>query len=378
MLIAFLMTLFAAFNNTCFKQFPYLMVETLPLERFLECSQASPILDVRTPAEFARGHIPNATNLPLFTNEERSVVGTAYKQQSRQEAMLLGLDIVGGKMRSLVEAAQVLAERAQSRTLCVHCWRGGMRSGSVAWLLDLFGFRVATLQGGYKAFRRSVLDTFLERRNLLVLGGKTGSGKTHILHELERQGEQVIDLEALAHHKGSAFGALGEAPQPTQEQFENELAMRWRTLNVMRPVWLEDESRMTGRCSLPQGIWEQMRTANVLFLDIPVEERVHNTLADYGAFSDDELISSILKIQQRLGGASTTQAVEAVTQGNRAEAVRIVLRYYDKAYLHGLHKRDASRVHTLLSSTADVYHNAELVQARASQMFSLYHLPPLH
>jgi tRNA 2-selenouridine synthase len=342
------------------------MVEAVPVEQFLALAQSAPILDVRTPAEFERGHIPAARNLPLFTNEERAIVGTAYKQQSRQEAMLLGLDVVGGKMRPIVEAAQKLATAAQTRTLCVHCWRGGMRSGSVAWLLDLFGFKVFTLKGGYKAFRRYVLDSFTLPHRLVVLGGKTGSGKTHILHELQRRGEQVIDLEALAHHKGSAFGALGEHPQPSQEQFENELAVQWRPLDAARRVWVEDESRMTGRCCIPLEIWDMMRCAPVMFLDMPVEARVQNALADYGSFRAEELAQSLLKIQKRLGGLHTRLALEALERNDLAEAVRVALRYYDKAYLHGLHKRDPLTVRTIASSTVDVQQNVDTLLATAA------------
>ncbi|MCB0214369.1 MAG: tRNA 2-selenouridine(34) synthase MnmH, partial [Anaerolineae bacterium] len=220
----------------------------LGVEPFLELSRHYPVIDVRTSAEFAKGHIPGAMNIPLFSNEERAIIGTTYKQVGQREAMLLGLEIVGPKMRHLIEHIQTVATE---RTLLLHCWRGGMRSESVAWLAGLFGYRCYTLRRGYKGFRNYVLQMLELPSRLLILGGKTGSGKTEILQVLKQQGEQVIDLEGLAHHKGSSFGALGEADQPSQQQFENELAMQWRQLNLQRPVWLEDESRHIGKLSIP-------------------------------------------------------------------------------------------------------------------------------
>jgi tRNA 2-selenouridine synthase len=177
-----------------------------------------PMLDVRSPGEFARGHIPGAQNIPLFDNEGRAEVGTIYKQKGKQPAILRGLELVGPNMATMAERGRLTAI---DNTVFVHCWRGGMRSGSVAWLLESYGVKVFTLKGGYKAFRRYMQQQFEAPKNLLVLGGRTGSQKTTWLHALQGDGEQVIDLEGLACHKGSSFGMLGEHPQPTQEQFEN-------------------------------------------------------------------------------------------------------------------------------------------------------------
>jgi tRNA 2-selenouridine synthase len=340
---------------------PITMPTPIDIEHFLALWQSSPILDVRTPAEFAQGHIPQALNVPLFSNEERAVVGTAYKHKGRNDALLLGLDFVGVKMRSLVERAQQAAQSRNTRTLGVHCWRGGMRSSSVAWLLDMAGYKVFTLEGGYKAFRRYTLDSLALQRDILILGGKTGSGKTHILHKLHELGEQTLDLERIAQHKGSAFGAIGEQPQPTQEQFENNLAQHWRTLDAKRRVWVEDESNHIGRSYIPKPVWEQMRHANALFLDMPLELRVHNTLADYGAATNEALIASVCAIEKRLGGLATRHALEALDRGDRAETVRIALRYYDKAYLHGLSQREPRYVRMVQTESRDTNHNAELL-----------------
>ena len=199
------------------------MPTPIDIKEFLKLSETHPILDVRTPAEFTQGHIVNALNLPLFTNEERVLIGTLYKKQGKQPAVLKGLEVVGPKLHEYVNEAIKLNKTG---TFLVHCWRGGMRSSSMAWFLETYGFKCFTLKGGYKNYRKRVLESFNEEKNILVLGGKTGTGKTLILHELEKHKEQIIDLEKLAHHKGSSFGSLGEEPQSSQEQFENELSFQ--------------------------------------------------------------------------------------------------------------------------------------------------------
>jgi tRNA 2-selenouridine synthase len=191
------------------------------------------LIDVRSPAEFARAHIPNAHSLPLFNDEERAKVGTMYKQMSPEAALLKGLEIVGPKMSGFVKKA---IKWSPDRKVIVHCWRGGKRSGSVAWLLKFAGFDVLTIEGGYKNYRQTVLQSFDNQllKNMIILGGKTGSGKTYILKELEKRGEQIIDLEGLANHKGSAFGWIGENQQPTTEHFENLLhdALRMKAVKL--------------------------------------------------------------------------------------------------------------------------------------------------
>lgn len=327
-------------------------VEPCGVEEIIERSSAQniPLIDVRTPAEFAQGHIPGATNMPLFSNEERAAVGTAYKQQSRQAAIMLGLDLVGGKMRSLAETAHHIAQARATQSVAVYCWRGGMRSSSVAWLLNLCGLRVITLRGGYKAFRQYVLESFSlvpsVEQSLTVLGGLTGSGKTPLLHALRQQGEMVIDLETLAHHKGSAFGALGQPAQPTQEQFENRLALVWRTALSSPRIWIEDESQRVGRCFLPHPLWRQMRSAPVIALQVHLSKRCERILHEYGSFAAQALRESIISIQKRLGGLQTQQALDAVERNDLSAAITIVLRYYDAAYRFGLSKRDPATIYT--------------------------------
>lgn len=290
------------------------------------------LLDVRTPAEYAQAHIPGAINLPLFSNEERVIVGTLYKQQSPEAAFLQGLEFAGAKMADYVRQAN---QFAPGRRVAIHCWRGGQRSGSISWLLGFAGFDVWTLQGGYKAYRNYVLNAFAScKLPLLVLGGATGSGKTAVLHALKNQGEQILDLEALAHHKGSAFGALGEQPQPTVEQFENDLYAACQALDPQRRIWVENESRAIGRVYQPEGFWELFRHSPHIELAIPFEQRVAYLVEVYANHPVDDLRESFSKIERRLGGQHLKAALEALDQHDFAEAATIALRYYDKAYVH--------------------------------------------
>ncbi|HEY0978319.1 MAG TPA: tRNA 2-selenouridine(34) synthase MnmH [Flavobacteriales bacterium] len=312
----------------------------------------TPVLDVRSPGEFRRGHLPGAINLPLFDDAERAVVGTLYKQEGRDAAMLEGLRIVGPKLAPMVEAARNHAPDGRIR---VHCWRGGERSGSVAWLLGKAGFReVLTLRGGYKAFRHQVLQDLASPRRLRVLGGYTGSGKTETLQHLKALGSAVIDLEALASHKGSSFGALGQAPQPTTEHFENLL---WEALRAIDPehiIWVEDESRSIGRVMLPQPFFEQMRQAPLLFADVPSTERVPLLVRLYGDHPREDLAEALHRIEKRMGPQHCKAALEALERNDLHTVASLTLHYYDRAYDHGLSKRDARNIRTLPATVHDL------------------------
>lgn len=329
-------------------------VEKIHIEQFLDLAKQHPVLDVRSPAEYKHAHIPSAYNLPLFTDEERKMVGTAYKQQSREAAIKIGLDFFGPNLRRMVEEVESivtntpLAARLPLTANCilVHCWRGGMRSAGVAWLLDLYGFKVCTLIGGYKAYRKYVLKTFKQPYNFQILGGYTGSGKTFVLKELEKKGEKVIDLEAIACHKGSAFGAIGQPLQPSQEMFENVLSTELRTIidssSCASPpsVWLEDESQRIGLINIQQVLWERMRQSPVYFIDIPFEERLSYVVECYGKLDKEKMVSATSRISKRLGGLETKTAINFLLKDNVRECFSILLRYYDKYYLKGLNNRE--------------------------------------
>lgn len=319
------------------------MARALPIAGWLAAS--APVIDVRSPAEFARGHIPGAVNVPLFSDAERAVVGTLYKQQSRDAAVLEGLRIVGPKLASIVEQARVVAPDGR---ISVHCWRGGDRSGSVAWLLEKAGFAaVSTLQGGYKAFRNHVLAALQRPVPLRVIGGYTGSGKTDLLHTMRRSGERVIDLEGLAHHKGSSFGAIGQAVQPTTEHFENLLWQALHTLGTKAPIWVEDEGRTIGRVHMPVAFFNNLREAPLYFLEVPFPLRVQHLVNEYGPAPQEQLAEAIVRIGKRLGPQHAKAALEALEAGDLHAVATITLGYYDRSYSHDLASRDPARVHRI-------------------------------
>ena len=379
--------------------------EKINIEYFLELSKKYPVIDVRSPAEYNHAHIPGAHSLPLFTDEERAVVGTAYKQENREQAIKHGLDFFGPKMKKMVEEAEAIVSRqstvgrresaASSQGIsrlqtadCVliYCWRGGMRSGAVAWLLDVYGFKVYTLIGGYKKFRNHVLETFKLPFDLKILGGYTGSGKTEVIKELERRGETVINLEDIANHKGSAFGNIGMPKQPTQEMFENTLASE---LKIKRyepkaqtpypqiilnhsPIWMEDESQRIGHVNIPNELWSTMRRSPIYFLNIPFEERLDHLVEEYGALDREKMIDAIERIRERLGSLEAKRAIEYLNEDNTIESFRILLKYYDKWYTKGLHNRENinSLLHLINCDTVSSENAKKLVQQ------PVYHAKP--
>jgi tRNA 2-selenouridine synthase len=297
------------------------------------------LLDVRSPGEYDQGHIPGAVSFPLFSNDERAEVGTCYKQQGRDAAVELGLTIVGPKLAAFVAEAKRLAP---DRILRIHCWRGGMRSGSMAWLLETAGFKVTLLDRGYKGFRQWLRSAIAVRKPILTLGGMTGCGKTVILQALAARGEQILDLEQLANHRGSSYGALGLPPQPSIEQFENLIALEWVKLSPDRPVWIEAESRMVGACRVPDELFLQMLAAPILQVERSRAERIEMLLDVYGSADRGELITATERLHKRLGGDRTKAAVDFIQQDNLAAAIQILLDYYDKTYLHDLKRRNVA------------------------------------
>ena len=317
----------------------------LSVDEFLKKVQTLPVIDVRSPGEYDHAHIPGSVSIPLFDNEERALVGTKYKNAGKDSAVLLGLDLVGPKLAEFVKKSKKL--NPKTKEVLVHCWRGGMRSGSFAWLLNTAGLTASTLVGGYKAYRNTVLAAFAEPRNLLILGGKTGSGKTDILKELAWQGEQIIDLEQLAHHKGSTYGAIGQLPQPATEQFENLIFGEWRRLDSGRRIWLEDESRNVGSCFVPMPLWQQMRAAPVAFVDVPKAVRVQRLVAEYTGIDHSLLVEATERISKRLGSKVTKDALDALSRNDYATVADLTLDYYDKAYLHGLSQRNPATINRM-------------------------------
>lgn len=298
-------------------------------------SAPGPLFDVRSPVEYLHSHIPGACSLPLFSDEERAQVGTVYKREGKQPAISLGLKMVGPKIANLAEMALKWTPEGIAR---VYCWRGGMRSNSMAWLLRTAGLQVQTLEGGYKKFRRHVLETLsrLDGITFTRLGGMTGSGKTDMLHTLQQRGEQILDLEALAHHCGSAFGGLGMPPQPSTEQFENKIAVALNQMDFRHNIWIEDESRMIGTCKIPDSLFNAMQKAEIVIVEASREERIQRLIRHYGPQASDQLIAAVSKLHRRLGGARTKQIVECLQAGEPEKAVSMLLDYYDQSYTHAL------------------------------------------
>ncbi|MDQ6904261.1 MAG: tRNA 2-selenouridine(34) synthase MnmH [Bacteroidota bacterium] len=338
-------------------------IEQVDIEKFLKLSEQFPVFDVRSPGEFSHAHIPGAQPLPLFTDDQRSIIGTIYKKESRQLAVDKGLEFFSVRMKTVKQEVEDLINQSQKgkegekhNYVLLHCWRGGMRSGAVAWLLNLYGYKVYTLKGGYKSFRNWALAQFEKEYKINILGGFTGSGKTEVLHEMKTKGFKTIDLEFLANHKGSTFGSLGEKPQPGQEMFENLLAVNLYKSQLAersndndisdadilsQHFWLEDESRHIGSVGIPKLFWEQMRKSQLYFLDIPFEERLKHIVTIYGAFKKQDLVTAIMRVQKRLGGLETKNAINYLLENNTKECFSILLQYYDKLYKNSLDKRES-------------------------------------
>lgn len=291
---------------------------------------------MRTPAEFKQGHIAGAINIPLFTDEERVVVGTLYKKVGKEAAIDKGLEFVGPRMALMVKEARQLYN---GNPLLLYCWRGGMRSNSVAWLFNSAGLESHTVVGGYKSYRREFGHYLQKEWRYIVVGGATGSGKTDVLKALESAGHQVIDLEGLAHHKGSSFGAIGELPQPSTEQFENLIFEKLLTFDIAKPIWIENESRTIGKVFIPQKLFSDMEKCLLIKLQVPFQLRIDRLVRDYTLSNKEDLLNAVDRITKRLGGVAAKQAKEAIVEGNFAMAASIILAYYDKTYEYGFSER---------------------------------------
>lgn len=312
-------------------------------------ASGSVLVDVRSPGEFEQGHIPGAINLPLFLDEQRAEVGTIYKRSGRQQAVLTGLHLLGERLGDLAETLLALS-RSSPGPLRLCCWRGGMRSGSVAWLAGTLGLETQLLDGGYKAFRRWVLGLVDEPWPLLLLGGRTGTGKTDVLLALQQRGAAIVDLEGLAHHRGSSFGGLGLPPQPSSEQFENRIAIALWQQRQAASIWLEAESAQVGRCRIPNGLWQQMKQAPVIELVRSADARVERLVDVYGGQGQTALQDATARISRRLGPQRTALALEAIAAGDMATACRQMLEYYDRCYDHEQHQRGAPPLLSLVAA----------------------------
>jgi|LSQX01.1.fsa_nt_gb tRNA 2-selenouridine synthase len=351
--------MFGIKNNKIFLFVLEVTVSKTDIVKFLGLSASVPIADVRSPGEYKTGHIPGAVNIPLFDDKQREIVGITYKNEGRIKAILKGLELIGPAIDSRLEKA---LSHAVDNRLLVYCWRGGMRSETMGWLFSLGGIKTEILEGGYKSYRHHILNSYDRKKKIIVLGGMTGSGKTEILRYLYTGGHQVIDLEDLANHKGSAFGALGQDLQPSSEHFANRLFNEWDRITQDEPVWVEDESRNIGSVFMPDNFYSQLKTAPAIILMIDVENRIPKLLEEYAAFPHDHLRECVTKVSKRLGGENTKKVLTAIESSNMEEAVRIMLRYYDRTYMYSLSRKPSKTIIYVESDTVyDVKHNAELI-----------------
>ena len=308
-------------------------MKQVAVDKFLRKNNNIPIIDVRSPKEFGEGHICGAINIPLLENTEREIVGTLYKQEGAEAAVAKGYELVLPRKDTLLARAKRINKKEGLR---VYCWRGGMRSSKMAELFESAQMECEVLTGGYKAFRQELHHAFQDVAKLLVLDGKTGSGKTAILHSLEKLGEQVLDLEGYARHRGSSFGSVGLGVQPTTAQFQNNLFGKLRTFDRNRRIWVECESHNIGQVYLPEGLWEAMLIAPAIEILVDHDIRVHRLVEEYGQFSLEELKTATLRIQKRLGGKRTEEVIEKLEKGALAEVATLLLTYYDKSYGNSL------------------------------------------
>ena len=331
----------------------------LDIQTFTNLSKDCAVYDVRTPAEYEHAHIPGAKNLPIFSNDERALIGTLYKKSSREKAILKGFELFGPKMKSIIERLISYGHKPGD-TVLFHCWRGGMRSEAMAWIAQFYGFESHILEGGYKAFRNNLLQRFNTTLSPIIIGGFTGSGKTQILHALQNMGEYIIDIEAIAHHRGSSFGAIGNMPQGSQEDFENKLALAYPEMQIKR-LFIEDESRKIGRNILPIQLYETIQSSPVVFIDIPQEKRLMWLAEQYQDKDRESIREAIVRLSKRLGGANTKAALEELDNGNLNKCFAYPLAYYDDTYNYGISRRNPDLVYRI--PLPDIQHesNAEII-----------------
>ncbi len=302
----------------------------------------SPIIDVRSPSEYCKGHWPGAINIPLFSDIERETIGKSYKKESRLKAIFNGLKITIPSTKKLLEIINQITTKKEgiNKSLRIYCWRGGMRSSAFAWLARTIGISTYLLEGGYKNYRKWVLNQFEADLPIRLIGGKTGTRKTDLLNYINEEKIHVIDLEGIANHRGSSFGSLGMKEQPSTQQFENILAESLYKFhkNSAMEIWLEAESSNLGKCRIPNSLYTKMKKAPILEIIKDKNERVKNLVNVYSQNSQAELKDAVNRISKRLGPQKTKEALTAIERKEWSQACESMLDYYDKCYEFDLKK----------------------------------------
>jgi tRNA 2-selenouridine synthase len=313
--------------------------KTIHIEEAIQQKLSFQWIDVRSESEYQKAHIPGAINIPLLSNEHRVLIGTCYKQHGREAAVELGLELIGPKMLELFRKYK--QAEVEGKKLLFYCWRGGLRSQISTTIYSWAGQKPTLLVGGYKSFRSFIHSQFEKPLNLKVIGGSTGSGKTEILHLLQKKGEQIIDLEGLALHKGSAFGGLGFPPQPSTESFENSIGLIIFGFDLSKKIFVENESRLTGHCFLPLGFWNQMQSAPIIEVEVDKETRIKRLVKEYAHFDIELLKEKTNILRKKLGGQHANEAIEHLESKRFELWIDKLLVYYDKTYGYSVEKNTA-------------------------------------
>ncbi len=308
------------------------------------------IIDVRSPPEHAEDHLPGAISLPVLNEEERARVGTIYTRVDKFQARKIGAALVSRNAAAHLEGP--LADRTGGWRPLVYCWRGGQRSGSFASILEQIGWRVEVLEGGYRAYRRLVVTALHDRplpHRLILIDGNTGTAKTEILHLLGARGHQILDLEGLARHRGSVFGAMAGA-QPAQKGFESAIAMQLAAMDPARPVLVEAESNKVGSCLVPPSLWAAMRAAPRLELSAPPVERARYLIRAYSDITAaPERLAARLDQLRPLQGHETVDAWQTMAAAGDFEALaqQLITRHYDPRYTRARERHDPAQIRSL-------------------------------
>jgi len=322
------------------------------------------LIDVRSPDEYYKGHMPNSINIPIFNNEERSIIGKKYKLSGREIAVREGFKIIENKIDKLIKKFFSIKEEFLISTrenfssvlkIKIYCARGGMRSQSMFWLLEKFNYPCVTLNGGYKTYRNWVLSSFKDKQKLIVIGGKTGTRKTKILTKLKSLNYQILDFESLANHRGSSFGGLGMIEQPTNEQYENLLSEDLDQFNKLKYIFVEAESPNIGKNRIPHELYKQMRNSKRIEIVRDDKIRIDELVNTYSKYDKSDLKESVLRISKRLGPQRTKSAIESIDNEDWENVCKSVLNYYDRCYEYELKdKKDVKILNMELKTDIEI------------------------
>ena len=344
-------------------------LQHIPAEQVLaQLGHFSAIIDARSPGEYAHDHLPGALNWPTLDDEQRQQIGTDYKQVNAFEAKKRGAAMAARNIAAHIE--REVMDKPKDWAPLLYCWRGGKRSGSLGLIMDQIGFRVSLIEGGYKAFRAALLTDLprrVERLRWTVVCGTTGSGKTRLLHALAEQGEQVLDLEALARHRSSVLGLLPGQSQPSQKAFDTLVWNALRQFSAERVVYVESESKKVGNVAVPESLMSAMRASDCLQLQLADEERVKLLLHDYDFFVRDtaffcERLDTLVQVR---GGPVVRQWQDMARAGQTPDVVRQLLEHhYDPTYLASMERNFTRYLQAPKVTARDHSHEAMREAAR--------------